>query len=175
MAGSGTGSKGGVGGQQATAAPTMAAPTQGQYAPLAPQGNFNVNQASAGALQQSMQGAQGGMGFQAGQLAGTNLSPYTNPYENQVVQQTLTDLGSDQEKQINQMGANATSAGAFGGSRHGIAEAETRKGFADTAAQTVSGLRQAGYTQACSSLSSTQHAANTLAMQDRPIRRCLPR
>ena len=143
MAGSGSGNKGGVGGQQAQ---TMQ--PQGQYAPLTPQGNFNVNQASAGALQQSMQGAQGGMGFQAGQLAGTNLNPYTNPYENQVVQQTLTDLGGAQEKQLNQMGANATAAGAFGGSRHGVAEAETRKGFADTAAQTVSGLRQSGYSQA---------------------------
>ena len=143
MAGTGSGNKGGVGGQQATSVQP-----QGQYAPLAPQGNFNVNKASAGALQQSMQGAQGGMGFQAGQLAGTNLSPYTNPYENQVVQQTLTDLGRDQEQQLNQMGANATAAGAFGGSRHGVAEAEARKGFADTAAQTVSGLRQSGFTQA---------------------------
>tara|TARA_R110000782_G_scaffold45483_1_gene101015 strand:+ start:569 stop:1570 length:1002 start_codon:yes stop_codon:yes gene_type:complete len=143
MAGSGSGNKGGVGGQQATAMQP-----QGQYAPLAPQGNFNVNQASAGALQQSMQGAQGGMGFQAGQLAGTDLNPYTNPYENQVVQQTLTDLGGAQEQQLNQMGANATAAGAFGGSRHGVAEAETRKGFADTAAQAVSGLRQSGYSQA---------------------------
>ncbi len=143
MAGSGSGNKGGVDGQRA-----MTMQPQGQYAPLAPQGDFNVNQASAGALQQSMQGAQGGMGFQAGQLAGTNLNPYTNPYENQVVQQTLTDLGGAQEQQLNQIGANATAAGAFGGSRHGVAEAEARKGFADTAAQTVSGLRQSGYSQA---------------------------
>jgi hypothetical protein len=167
---------------------------QGQYAPLAPQGEFNVNQASAGALQQSMQGAQAGMGFQpgtirptgyqastaqatgynpsamtsqgygastigtsptvqaqnvqAGQLANSDLGAYTNPYESQVVQQTLSDLGGAQEQQLNQMGAQATAANAFGGSRHGIAEAETRKGYADKAAQAVSGLRQAGFTQA---------------------------
>ena len=121
---------------------------QGQYNPIAPSGDFNLNQASAGAMQKSMQGAQNGMQFDAGQLAGSDLSQYTNPYENQVVQQTLTDLGGAQEQQLNQMGANATAAGAFGGSRHGIAEAETRRGFADTAAQAVSGLRQAGYTQA---------------------------
>ena len=184
-----TSGKGGAGGQQA-----IPAPTQGQYAPLAPQDNFNVNQASAGALQQSMQGAQAGMGFQpgailptgyqastaqatgynpsamtsqgygastigasptvqaqnvqAGQLAGSNLSAYTNPYEDQVVQQTLSDLKGAQEKELNQMGAQATAANAFGGSRQGIAEAETRKGYADKAAQAVSGLRQAGFTQA---------------------------
>ena len=52
---------GGKGG--GTAAP--ASPTQGQFAPLAPAGGFNVNQAAAGALQQAMQGTQAAMGFQA--------------------------------------------------------------------------------------------------------------
>jgi hypothetical protein len=46
------------------------------------------------------------------------------------------------------MGAQATAARAFGGSRQGIAEAETRKSYADQAARMVSGLRQAGYQQA---------------------------
>ena len=181
--------KGGTNGQIA-----RQAPTQGQYAPLSPQGNFNVNQASAGALQRSMQGAQAGMGFQpgqispigyqastaqatgynpsamqsqgysastigssptvqaqnvqAGQLAGANLGAYTNPYEDQVVQQTLSDLKGAQDQELNQMGAQATAANAFGGSRQGIAEAQTRKGYADKAAQAVSGLRQAGFAQA---------------------------
>jgi hypothetical protein len=84
----------------------------------------------------------------AGQIAGTNLGAYTNPYESQVVQQSLRDLGGAQEKALNQMGAQATAARAFGGSRQGIAEAETRKSYADQAAQMVSGLRQAGYQQA---------------------------
>lgn len=178
-----TSGKGGTSGQPA--APTMAAPTQGQYTPLAPQGNFNVNQASAGALQQSMQGAQAGMGFQpgairptgyqastvgAGQLAGKDLDPYTNPYESQVVQQTLSDLGGAQEQQLNQMGAQATAANAFGGSRHGIAEAETRKGFADKAAQAVSGLRQAGFTQAQQAAQTDISTAQQAAMANMAAR-----
>jgi hypothetical protein len=48
----------------------------------------------------------------------------------------------------NQLGAQATASNAFGGSRQGIAEAETNRAFADQAARTASGLRQAGYTQA---------------------------
>jgi hypothetical protein len=111
-----------------------------------------------------MQGTQAAMGYQpqqisatdysaaqmgpAGQVAGADLSAYTNPYETQVVQQSLSDLGGAQEKALNQMGAQATAARAFGGSRQGIAEAETRKAFADQAARTVSGLRQSGYQQA---------------------------
>lgn len=174
---------GGGKGGKSTSLPT-GAPTQGGYAPLSPQGEFNVNQAAAGGLQQAMQGTQQAMGFQpqqisastynpaavgsqgygaatlagaspireqgvqAGQIAGSNLGAYTNPYEDQVVQQTLTDLGGAQEQALNQMGAQATAARAFGGSRQGIAEAETRKGFAEQAAQAVSGLRQAGFANA---------------------------
>ena len=121
-----------------------------RFAPLAPQGNFNVNQAAAGGLQQAMRGTQAGMGYQpqVGQIAGRDLSPYTNPYENQVVDQSLADLERSRLMQQNQLGAQASSAGAFGGSRQGIAEAETNRAFADQAARTASGLRQSGYQSA---------------------------
>ena len=154
------GGKGGTGGAQPAAMPT----TQGAYAPLAPQGSFNVNQAAAGGLQQAMQGTQQAMGFQpgqmaaaqyrpaelgaAGQVAGADLSAYTNPYESQVVQQSLRDLGGAQEMSLNQMGAQATAANAFGGSRQGIAEAETRKADGDQAARMVTGLRSSGFQNA---------------------------
>jgi hypothetical protein len=85
---------------------------------------------------------------QAGQLAGTSLDPYFNPYESQVVQQSLTDLERQRQIQQNLGGAQAQAAGAFGGSRQGIAEAETNRAFAEQAARTAAGLRQAGFTQA---------------------------
>ena len=210
-----TGGKGGQGGQQAQPAVMPSRqPQQPQYAPLAPQGQFNVNQASAGALQQAMRGTQAGMGFQperaraagyrpssmnsqgynaqgydaqgynakragsqgftaanvanrgydasqvgpapivtaqsvqAGQLAGKDLGAYTNPYENQVVQQTLSDLARNRDMTLNQQGAQATAANAFGGSRQAIADSETQRAFAEQSARAASGLRQAGFTQA---------------------------
>jgi len=85
---------------------------------------------------------------QAGQIAGTNLGAYTNPYETQVVQQSLSDLERSRLMQQNQLGAQASAAGAFGGSRQGIAEAETNRAFADQAARTASGLRQTGFQNA---------------------------
>jgi len=122
---------------------------------MAPTAGFNVNQAAAGALQQAMGTTQSGLGFtprQIGavgyapaQIAGTNLQPYTNPYETQVVGQSLADLERSRQMQQNIGGAQATRAGAFGGSRHGIAEAETNRAFAEQAARTASGLRQQGY------------------------------
>ncbi|NBT33127.1 MAG: hypothetical protein EBT13_14810 [Rhodobacteraceae bacterium] len=123
------------------------APAGGQIAPTA---GFNVNQAAAGGLQKAMQGTQAAMGYrpvsvQPGQIAGANLGAYTNPYESQVVQQSLQDIGGAQQQAMNQLGAQATAARAFGGSRHGIAEAETNRNFIDQAARMASGLRQQGY------------------------------
>jgi hypothetical protein len=141
-------------------------------APLAPTAGFNVNQAAAGALQQAMGATQQGLGFtpmgisaqtyQPAQIAGTSLSPYTNPYESQVVEQSLADLERSRQMQQNIGGAQATGAGAFGGSRQGIAEAETNRAFAEQAARTASGLRQQGY-QTALGLAGQDVAAQTAA------------
>jgi len=59
----------------------------------------------------------------AGQLAGTDLSQYYNPYESQVVQSTLSDLDRARQISMGQAGAQASAAGAFGGSRQALMEA----------------------------------------------------
>ena len=165
------GLKGGIFGQQPRPMPQ---PSQAQYAPLAPQGQFNVNQAAAGALQQAMGATQQGLGFtpmgirptayRPSQIAGTSLAPYTNPYESQVVQQTLRDIGTAQEQALNLQGAQAQRAGAFGGSRQGIAEAETRLGYGQQALDAASRLRQQGY-QTALGLAGQDVGAQTAAAQ----------
>ena len=173
------GGKGGVGGTQPVAppvAPPVAAPVAPppQYAPVPPQNQFNVNQASAGALQQSLGATQQGLGFTPqgisaqtytpAQIAGTDLTPYTNPYESQVVEQTLSDLERSRQMQQNLTGAQATQARAFGGSRQGIAESETNRAFAEQAARAASGLRQQGY-QSALGLAGQDVGAQTAAQQ----------
>ena len=165
------GLKGGIFGQQPRPMPQ---PSQAQYAPLAPQGQFNVNQAAAGALQQAMGATQQGLGFtpmgirptayRPSQIAGTSLAPYTNPYESQVVQQTMRDIGTAQEQALNLQGAQAQRAGAFGGSRQGIAEAETRLGYGQQALDAASRLRQQGY-QTALGLAGQDVGAQTAASQ----------
>jgi hypothetical protein len=71
-----------------------------------------------------------------------------NPYETQVVDQSLADLERSRMMQQTQAGSQASAAGAFGGSRHGIAESETNRAYLDQAARTASGLRQAGFQNA---------------------------
>ena len=124
--------KGGMGGQPPVPAPT--APTQAQFAPLTPQGPFNVNQASAAALQQALQGTQRAIGD-------------TGMYSSFVTDQTLADLERQRQMQQNQIGLQASRAGAFGGSRHGVAEALTNEAFARQGAQTFGNL-QLGQQQA---------------------------
>lgn len=85
---------------------------------------------------------------QAGQLATTDLAPYMNPYEQQVIQGTLSDIGRSALQAQNELARQAGAAGAFGGSRHGVAMGELGRGVAEETAQTVAQLRQQGYTQA---------------------------
>jgi hypothetical protein len=85
---------------------------------------------------------------QAGQLAATSLSPYMNPYIQDVINAQQADVLRGAQIGLNQMGAQAQAARAFGGSRHGIAEAELGRGVAQTLGQQSAALRQAGFQQA---------------------------
>ena len=112
---------------------------------------YNVNTAASQGLQRAQMGAAQEMGYRPMAITAPNqatMQQYTNPYESQVVQQSLSDLERSRQMQQNLGGAQATAANAFGGSRHGIAEAETNRAFADQAARTASGLRQTGYQNA---------------------------
>lgn len=81
------------------------------------------------------------------QLAGTNLDPYMNPYEDEVVKQSLADIQLQQDRALNGSNAN-TPRGAFGGSRQGVDDSLTKEAYARTAAQTAAGLRQGGFDRA---------------------------
>ena len=114
-------------------------------------GGYNVNTAAAQGIGQAGMGAASEMGYKPMAITApnqANLQQYTNPYENQVVNQSLADLERSRLMQQNVGGAQATAANAFGGSRHGIAEAETNRAFADQSARTASGLRQTGFQNA---------------------------
>jgi|AACY02.2.fsa_nt_gi hypothetical protein len=85
---------------------------------------------------------------QAGTLPGVDIGQYQNPFTQQVVETSLADLERQRLRQQQQGAAQAMRAGAFGGSRAGVAEALTNEAFARQAAQTAAGLRQSGFQQA---------------------------
>jgi len=125
-----------------------------------PQQNLARNTADSNIMTQAAQGmdiasqaAAAGtqynpMQVQAQTVANTDMSQYMNPYENQVVGQTMSDLERARQVQQNQADYAMGRAGAFGGSRHGIAQAEDNRNFFDRAGSIAGQLRQQGYQQA---------------------------
>ena len=90
----------------------------------------------------------GANNVQTGLLANQDLSSYMNQYDNAVVDNTLSDLDRARQIQGQTIGANATAAGAFGGSRHALREAENNRNFYEQAADTSAQLRQSGFNNA---------------------------
>ena len=73
---------------------------------------------------------------------------YFNPFEQQVVDTSLADMEQARQRAVQQMGQQATAARAFGGSRHGVAEALTSGEYGRQAGSMVANLRNQGYQQA---------------------------
>lgn len=73
---------------------------------------------------------------------------YMNPYTQQVVDTSLADIERARQEAASATRGQAAAAGAFGGSRSGVAEALTNRDFGNTAASTAANLRQAGFTTA---------------------------
>ena len=86
--------------------------------------------------------------YQPSTIAGTDMSQYMNPYENQVVQNTMGDLDRQRQIQANQLGAQASARGAFGGSRDAIMQSENNRNYGQQMANTSAQMRQAGYANA---------------------------
>lgn len=92
--------------------------------------------------------AAGARDVTAGQFSGMDISPYMNPYQQGVVDNTTAEMERARLVQQNQTNDAMSAAGAFGGSRHGIANAETNRGYFDMLGQTVGNLNNQGYLNA---------------------------
>lgn len=102
----------------------------------------NVFQGSAAAMR--------GAGQTYGNLAGFQPSaqPYMSPYTSEVIDRTQQDIMRQQQMSQNQLGAQATQAGAFGGSRHGVAEGVMAGEYGRMAGDIAAQQRQRAYEQA---------------------------
>jgi len=99
-----------------------------------------------------------------GQLAGMGQAPldinsFQNPYQEQVIDNAMSDLNRGRQLQIQSDQDAAIGRGAFGGSRSAVLEAETNRNSADRAGNLAANLRQQGFDSS---------VAN--AMQDRNFR-----
>ena len=132
--------------RQATPAPTLPRQLpQTMPQPLSAPSGFNVNQAAAGALQQAM-------GSTAGAITDPlRVSQYMNPYTQAVIERTQEDIERQRQMAANRLGAQASAAGAFGGSRQGVAEGVLAGEYGRMGADIAAQQRQTGYSQAMQS------------------------
>lgn len=73
------------------------------------------------------------------------MMAYQNPFEQQVIQNAQTDLMRQAEMLLQNNRAGASSAGAFGGSRHGVVDALTNEATIRSMADMTSNLRLQGF------------------------------
>ena len=78
----------------------------------------------------------------------TSVSQYMDPYTDQVIAQSEADIARQGRQQQQGLKGQAVQAGAFGGGRQAIGEAEIGRNVMDQQARTGSALRSQGYQQA---------------------------
>jgi hypothetical protein len=118
-------------------------------APAAP----NIFDTAAGGINNAIQGATNSMGYDpqmisTGSLASTDMGQYMNPYISNVVDNTVNAANRQGDMMSNNLGAQASAAGAFGGDRHGIAQGTAYGDINRNLQQTVGDLYNTGYNQA---------------------------
>jgi len=84
----------------------------------------------------------------AAQVQQADIDRFMNPYTDSVVDASMSDINRMSDMQRNQAAAEATAAGAFGGSRGALMEAEVLRNAMDQQARTGSQLRSQGFVQA---------------------------
>ena len=81
-------------------------------------------------------------------LLGADIAAYQSPFQRQVTDIALGDIRREAELARQAAQERAIGAGAFGGSRSAILEAEATRPYAEQAARTAATLGQAGFEQA---------------------------
>jgi len=76
------------------------------------------------------------------------ISTFSDPYEEQVVQNAIRDLREGTADTLSDIKTGATEAGGFGGTRQALLESEAVKNLGQNIAQTSGQLRSAGFQSA---------------------------
>ena len=84
----------------------------------------------------------------AGLFQPNDLSAFTNPFQQQVIDTTLAELDRQGQIERNRLGAQAVAGGAFGGSRFGVENAELTGRLQDARARALAQLNQQNFQQA---------------------------
>lgn len=109
--------------------------------------------AGQGLLGQASTGASAGQSYAPSTvtpqtLANTSLSAYESPYQQDVINSTMNQLDLQRQQDLNNQSGQFTANGAFGGSRQGVADAQTNALYGNIEAQTLANLNNQNFAQA---------------------------
>ncbi|MBX7249340.1 MAG: hypothetical protein K1X35_09910 [Caulobacteraceae bacterium] len=88
------------------------------------------------------------MAADGGSLNGMDLSGYMNPYTDAVIGGFLDDIERSRARAVNEQAGEFTRQGAWGGSRHGVADALTNDVYARQAREGIESIRSTAYQNA---------------------------
>lgn len=139
----------------------------GAYQPYMTAGGQNVT-AGAGALGEAtgvLRGATGQISQLAQPIGQQQIQNYMNPYNNLVLNQQLQEMQRQADMQQQGLNAQAVRAGAFGGSRQGIAQQELNRNLMQTQNQAIAQALQQNYGQALNTAQQQQQMGLAAAGQ----------
>lgn len=116
----------------------------GQTEQMAQQGNPLFGQAQ-NMISQSAQGP-----------TSAGLQQYMDPFQQSVIDTTMSELNRQNDIAGQGRNAQAVGAGAFGGGRHGVMEAEAGRNMADVQARTLAQLNSQNFGQALNTFQNQQ-------------------
>ena len=129
-------------------------------------------QEGLGAYQPFLQSAQqtigaglGAIGAGVRTLDPTQVGTYMDPYQQQVTQEALAELDRQAQMQSQRTAAEAVAAGAFGGSRFGVREAEEARNLAQVKSQRIFEDLSRNYLQAQAAQRATAQQLGQLGTQ----------
>ena len=117
-------------------------------------------------VQQGISGTQEGQNILRSMSGGfdpTDTTRFFNPYEDAVVDQTLSDIQDKFDVTSNQLNRSAISSGAFGGSRARLAQEDLAERFGRGAAEAVGGIRRQGFSDAMANAQAAFKGRGTVA------------
>ena len=114
--------------------------------------NAGVQNVNAGLRSQQFgnanQALQGPVNYQQQRSLRDSMQQFQDPYTDRVVNQTIKDMDRARQMTANQISGDSAKAGAYGGSRSMLMQAENNRNFADRTAAAVGQLRSQGFQRA---------------------------
>ena len=133
---------------------------QGALTALGQQGSFfagptQAQQQAVNRVGRDLSGT-GNFGFSPEQMDPSRAQDFFSPFQDEVVQGVQSDFDRQRQQALNTAAQQATGAGAFGGSRSGILQAQALRDVNQNEASTLAQVRNRGF-QNAQGLASQEH------------------